>query len=121
MAMRPGDTFAYTKALSCLLQTGRVPEAEQVLQQLRAVDPESQEAAMAMGLLAVARGQTGQSRQHFNAVIAHNPSHVQAHQFVALLDGSLLEPQRTSLCGVVRALAPLASSGTTAAAASPCP
>jgi Flp pilus assembly protein TadD len=94
IALRPRDTFAHTKVLSCLLQTGRVPEAEQVLQELRTIDPRSQEAAMGLGLLAVARGQAGQSRQYFDEIIARNPGHVEARQFVALLDGSLAGPRR---------------------------
>ena len=77
---------------------------------------------MGLGLLAVARGRTGESRQYFNEIIARNPGHVEAHQFVALLDGSLPGPRRTALCGVVRALAPYAASADTAPGSeSPCP
>jgi pentatricopeptide repeat protein len=113
-------TFTQKKLLSCLIQTGRVPEAEQVLHDMRTQDPRSQEAAMGLGLLAVARGQTDASRQYFSEIIARDPRHREAHQFVALLDGALDEPQRQSLCGAVRALVET-KPGSTETAGSPCP
>ncbi len=72
IVMRPRDTFAYTKEVSCLLQTGQVHEAEHVLRELRAVDPQSQEAAMGLALMAVARGQTDESRSYFTEVLARD-------------------------------------------------
>ena len=77
--------------------------------------------AFTLSFVTVAKGRTGESRSYFNEIIARNPGHVEAHQFVALLDGSLAGPRRTALCVVVRGLAPHAASDATAAAESPCP
>jgi Flp pilus assembly protein TadD len=109
IAMQGLETFTYKKLLGCLLETAQVPEAERVLHELRALEPASPEAAMGLGLIAAARGQAEQSRDYFEEIIARDPRHREAQQFVALLDGSLAEPQRRSLCGVVRALAPAAN------------
>ncbi len=73
---------------------------------------------MGLGMLAVARGQTGESRAYFNEVLAASPGRQDAQQFVRLLDGSLPEPERAAVCSMVRALVP-----STVAGASPavCP
>jgi pentatricopeptide repeat protein len=114
------ETFTYKKLVSCLIETGQMPEAEQALHEMRTMDPRSQEAALGLGLLAAARGHTDESRQYFNEIIARDPRHREAQQFVALLDGSLAEPERRSLCGAVRALAHTAP-GAAAPPGSPCP
>ena len=82
---------------------------------LRVLDPASQEASMGLGMLAVARGQTGQSRAYFKEVLAAAPGRQDAQLFVQLLDGSLPEPQRTAMCGMVRALVPATATGASAA------
>jgi hypothetical protein len=105
IVMRPRDTFAYTKAVSCLLQTNRVLEAEQVLRDLRTADPTSQEAAMGLALMAAANGRTDESRSYFSEVLARDARRADAKQFLALLDGSLSAPRRAELCGIVRSLA----------------
>jgi Flp pilus assembly protein TadD len=121
IVMRPRDAFAYTKEVSCLLETGRVNEAELLLQELRAVHPQSQEAAMGLAMMAVARGQTDASRRYFKEVVARDAGRVDALQFLALLDGSLAEPRRAELCGMVRSLAPQPPNDTLTAGDSPCP
>lgn len=109
--LRPQEIFPRTKLLQCLLLTGRIPEAEQELRRLRVLDPSSQEAAMGLGMLAVARGETSASREYFKEVIAAAPARQDARQFVQLLDGSLPEEQRTVVCGMVRALVPSTMEG----------
>jgi len=111
IALRQEEIFPRTKLLQCLLLTGRIPEAEQELRQLRVVDPSSQEAAMGLGMLAVARGETSESREYFQEVIAAAPARQDARRFVQLLDGSLPEEQRTVMCGMVRALVPSTMTG----------
>ena len=113
--LREQEVFPRTKLLQCLLLTGRIPEAEQELRQLRVIDPSSQEAAMGLGMLAMARGETSESREYFNEVIAAAPARQDARQFVQLLDGSLPEDQRTAMCGMVRALVPSTVQGASAA------
>ena len=121
IVMRPRDAFAYTKEAGCLLQTGRVSEAELLLQELRAVHPQSQEAAMGLAVIAMARGHTDESRRYFKEVVVRDAGRVDALQFLALLDGSLAEPRRAELCGVVRSLAPQPSRDTATMVDSPCP
>lgn len=115
IAIRPQEIFPHTKLLQCLLSTGQIPEAEQELHRLRAIDPASQEASMGLGMLAVARGRAGESRAYFNEVLAASPGRHDAQQFVQLLDGSLPEPQRRAMCGMVRALVPSTADGASAA------
>jgi Flp pilus assembly protein TadD len=119
--MRPLDTFAYTKEVSCLLQTGQVHEAEHVLRELRTVDPQSQEASMGLALMAVARGQADESRSYFTEVLARDARRADARQFLALLDGSLAEPSRAELCGIVRSLAVAAAADAHPAGPAVCP
>jgi hypothetical protein len=102
---RVTDTFARKKLLSCLIQTGRIPEAETELKTLRAIEPQSLESGVGLGLLAMARGDAEAARQYFAEVLARNPGHMEAGQFVALLDGTLPDPHRSRLCGMVRAVA----------------
>jgi|SRR5688572_20217939 protein O-mannosyl-transferase len=116
--LRTRDTFARKKLLSCLIQTGRIPEAETELHTLRTLEPESPESGLGLGLLAIAQGDTVAGRGYFAEVLAHNPGHQEASQFVALIDGTLPEPHRSRLCGLVRAVA--ASSEQNASAGSVC-
>jgi hypothetical protein len=66
---------------------------------------------MGLGMLAVARGETSESREYFQEVIAAAPARQDARRFVQLLDGSLPEEQRTVMCGMVRALVPSTMTG----------
>jgi protein O-mannosyl-transferase len=52
IAMRGLETFTYKKLVRCLLETGQFPEAQQALNELRTLEPESPEAASAQRLLA---------------------------------------------------------------------
>jgi Flp pilus assembly protein TadD len=117
---RPEETFTRKKLLSCLLQTARITEAEEELHVLRSIEPASPEAAMGLGVLAVAQGRIAESRHYFMEIIARDPGHRDAQQFVALLDGSLGEPHRSTLCGMVRALAAASPQGAPSVG-SPCP
>ena len=118
LAVNGRDTFARKKLLSCLIQTGRIPEAETELKTLRTIDPDSPESGVGLGLLAIAQGDTDAGRRYFGEVLARHPSHQEAAQFVALLDGTLPEPQRLRLCDLVRAVA--VHSAQPAPAGSPC-
>ena len=119
LASRASDTFARKKLLSCLIQAGRIPEAESELHTLRTIEPDSPELGLGLGLLAIAQGDTATGRQYFTEVLARHPGHSEASQFVALLDGTLPEPQRSRICGLVRAVA--STSAQKAPAGSPCP
>ena len=112
------DTFARKKLLSCLIQTGRIPEAEDELKTLRTIEPESPESAVGLGRLAIAQGDPAAGRRYVGEVLARPPGHQEAGQFVALLDGALSEPQRSRLCDLVRAVA--VHSAQPAPAGSPC-
>jgi hypothetical protein len=118
---RPQETFTRKKLVSCLLLTGRIVESERELQALRQQEPGSNEAAMGLGLLAIARGQGDASRQYFAQILAHDPAHAEARQFVALLDGTLGASERAALCGLVRTLGEMAAYGTHTAAQPVCP
>jgi Flp pilus assembly protein TadD len=117
--VRASDTFARKKLLSCLIQTGRIPEAETELKTLRAIEPQSLESGVGLGLLAIARDDAEAARRYFAEVVARNPGHVEAGQFLALLDGTLPEPHRSRLCGMVSAVA--AHSAHDAPATAVCP
>ena len=115
---RPTDTFARKKRLSCLIQTGRMREAEAELHTLKTIEPDSPESGLGLGLLAMAQGDTIKARQYFAEVHELNPGHIEAGQFLALIDGTLSEPHRSRLCDLVRAVAATSAQGTPAG--SPC-
>jgi Flp pilus assembly protein TadD len=124
IAMQDQETFTYKKLLGCLLEAGQVPEAERVLHELRRLDPSAPEAAMGLGLLEAARGRRDQSRRYFAEMLARDPQHRDARQYLALLDGSLAGAERSSACRPLLALAPLANPGLapdTPVPGSPCP
>jgi tetratricopeptide (TPR) repeat protein len=105
IAIRPTDEFPYTRLARCLIEVRRVAEAEQVLRQLRAVNPDSQDAALGLGVFAAAGGRVQEARAHFEEVLARQPGHPQASRMITFLDGGLPAGDRERLCTELRRLA----------------
>jgi tetratricopeptide (TPR) repeat protein len=97
----------------CLIQTQRLGEAEDVLRQLKAINPASQDASIGLGVFALLGGRSDEARQHFQDVLARDPGRAQAGLLLALIDGSLPAEERRRLCGGLQTVA----GGSTAIAA----
>jgi hypothetical protein len=98
IAARPQDAFAYGKLAACLIATGRLNEAEPVLRRVRDLTPASADGPMALGVLAILRGRPGESRVHFDRVLAHDPGHPQARRLLAFIDNTLPDAERRRVC-----------------------
>jgi protein O-mannosyl-transferase len=105
IAMSPDELFAYGKMASCLIETGDLDRAERILNELRRRNPQSGEAALGLGLLAVSRGQVDEARAYLAATAPEQPGYAETQALTALLDGSLDEPRRRELCTTIRQLA----------------
>jgi hypothetical protein len=113
IVIRPGDEYPYTMLARCLIQTQRLGEAEDVLRQLKAINPASQDASIGLGVFALLGGRSDEARQHFQDVLARDPGRAQAGLLLALIDGSLPAEERRRLCGGLQTVA----GGSTAIAA----
>jgi hypothetical protein len=105
IALRPIEPFAYLGFANCLIATGRVAEAERALITMRALDPQSQEAAMGLGVLAAAQNRSAEARPYFDEVLRRDPSRQDARRFMAFLDGGLAKAEHDELCQAMRLLA----------------
>jgi hypothetical protein len=98
IAMRPAEEFPYTKLAGCLIEGRRLAEAEGALQQLRAVNPTSEEALMGLSVLAVAHGRKGEAGAYLRETLRQAPDHQQARLLLAFLDDALPAGERVRLC-----------------------
>jgi Flp pilus assembly protein TadD len=105
IALRPAEVLGYAKLASCLVETGRVAEAERALRTLRTVDSRSQEAAFGLGAFAAARNQFDEARGYFQEVLGRDPARQDARRFLAFLNGELSGAERDALCEAMRVLA----------------
>ena len=106
IAMSPDELFAYGKLSSCLIEMGDLDAAERTLTELRRRNPQSGEAALGLGLLAAARGQSDEARAYVAGVAPNEPGYAETRALAALLDGSLDDARRREICATIRQLAP---------------
>jgi Flp pilus assembly protein TadD len=105
IAIRPQDEFPYTRLAGCLLQGQRLDEAEGTLQQLRTVNPTSQDAAMGLGVFAILHGRLDESRAHFQDVLARDPGRERAKLMLGFVEGTLPEVEKRRLCAELQTVA----------------
>jgi Flp pilus assembly protein TadD len=104
ISLRPVEDFPYAMLARCLIQGRRFDEAEVVLHELRAVDPASQDAAMGLGVFALVKGRTEESRVYFQDVVNRDAGRSQARLMLALLDGSIPAGDRLRVCEALRVM-----------------
>jgi len=103
--LAPGEEFGYAKLAGCLIEAHRVDEAERTLLALRRVNPASQDASMALGVLATMANRIDDARRYFHESLARDPSSALARQFTAFVDGTLPGAEHLRLCEDMRAAA----------------
>jgi hypothetical protein len=101
--MHPSEEFPYTRLAGCLMEARRFEEAEAALEDLRAVNPESLDASVALGLIAILRGNAGGARVHLERA-SGDPGRTQVGRMLAFLDRRLPEAEQRRLCDELGAL-----------------
>lgn len=105
IVLRAVEEHPYTMLARCLIEGRRLAEAESVLLGFRAAHPSSDEAAMGLGIFALLKGQTEESRARFQEVLARDASRGQARLMLAFLDGALSAPEHRRVCEALRTVA----------------
>lgn len=108
LRLRPESHVALGKLGVCLVETGRLDDAEAVFERLRAVEPTTLEVPYGLGLVAVARGDAEAARGRFAEVLAGDPLNVPARQALATLEETSGANPAAALryCEEVRQIAP---------------
>ena len=92
--LHQNEETGYRKLGGCLIELGRLPEARAAFQALQAQAPTSVDAANGLAVLALANGQSGLARHHFEVALERDPANVQARQGLATLDQMFGEDRR---------------------------
>jgi protein O-mannosyl-transferase len=103
--MRPQEEFPYTGLARCLVEEGRLGEAEQVLRKLHTINPTSQDASMGLGVFALLDGRLAESRALFEETLYREPSRPRSLLLLAFIDGKLTPDQHQRVCQELRMLA----------------
>ena len=105
IALRPQEEFPYTRLAGCLIAMRDLDEAEDALQQLRAVNPQSQDASMGLGVFALMRGRLPEARAYLSEAIARDPARPRASLLLAFIDGTLPAGEVAGVCKELRMIA----------------
>ena len=98
IALRSVEELPYMKLTECLVQARRLSDAERTLLQLSRVNPQSQDAALGLGMLAVLGNRREESRAYFQQVLRQDPMQPRAKEMMAFLEGTLASADRQRLC-----------------------
>ena len=104
--LAPREEFGYTKVAGCLIEAGRLDEAERTLVALRRINPASQDASIGLGVLTALTNRIDEARRYFHESLARDPSSAVARQFTLFVDGTLPSAEHLRLCQGLRAAAP---------------
>ena len=102
IAIRPRDAFPHTALVRCLIEIGRLDDAERVLRRLRTVSPASPDAAMGLGLIALLRSRPAEARVQFQSALDKDGGHPQARRMMAFVDHALPESEQARVCAELR-------------------
>ena len=105
IALRPREEFPYTRLAGCLIAMRDLDEAEDVLQQLRAVNPQSQDASMGLGVFALMRGRLPEARAYLSEASGRDPARPRASLLLAFIDGTLPAGEVAGVCTELRVIA----------------
>ena len=83
MTLNPQEPATYTKLGVCLIESGRLAEAEGVFSRLGALIPRSAEASNGLATVALAAGNPGLARERFLKTLEFHPLNVQSRQGLA--------------------------------------
>jgi len=102
--LRPPEEKTYIKLAGCLIEQRRLKEAEAAMLQLKSINPTSREASMTLGVLALLDNDPARGRILFAETVARHPDQVDAHRFLAFVDGTLPTDQHRTLCDELHAM-----------------
>ena len=105
IALRPQEEFPYTRLAGCLIAMRDLDEAEDALQQLRAVNPQSQDASMGLGVFALMRGRLPEARAYLREATGRDPARPRASLLLAFIDGTLPAGEVAGVCKELRVIA----------------
>ena len=105
IGIRPREEFPYTRLAGCLIQMRDLGEAEDVLRDLRAVNPQSQDASMGLGVFAMLNGRPADARAYLREALTRDPPRPRAGVLLAFIDGTLPPDETQRVCDDLRAVA----------------
>ena len=103
--IRPREEFPYTRLAGCLIEMHELDHAEMVLRELRAVNPQSQDASMGLGVFALLDGREGEARGYLREAVNRDPTRPRASLLLAFMDGALQPDETSRVCEELRAVA----------------
>jgi hypothetical protein len=105
--LRPGEADIYGKEGICLVELGRLDEAQAVFEKLRAMDPSLPEGTNGLGTVALSRKQYDLARQRYEQTLVNNPLNVPARAGLAEVEERTGHPAAAlARCEEIRNLAP---------------
>ena len=103
--MRPREEFPYTRLAGCLVEMRELDQAEDVLRDLRAINPMSQDASMGLGVFALLDGRFADARTYLREAVDRDPPRPRASLMLAFIDGALPSDETRRVCEELRAVA----------------
>jgi hypothetical protein len=98
--------MAYAKLGQCLLELGKIEDADGVFQSLRAVDPGSTAASTGLGLIALRARDSGVAREYFLQSLAKEPTSVPMRQILASIAEETNPAEALRWCEEIERIAP---------------
>jgi len=106
IAMNPSDPLAYAKLGQCLLEVGKMEDADVVFESLRALDPGSTAASTGLGLIALRARDSVVAREYFLQTLAKEPTSVPMRQVLASLAENTNPAEALRWCEEIKRIAP---------------
>jgi tetratricopeptide (TPR) repeat protein len=105
--LRPSETGTYAKAGICLVEQGKLDEAQTMFERMLAIDPSADQGTNGLGTVALARGDLRLARQHYLDTLRNNPLNVPARAGLAAVEARAGHPAEVArLCQEIQRLAP---------------
>jgi tetratricopeptide (TPR) repeat protein len=105
--LRPTEAGTYGKAGICLVELGRLDEAEGMFEAMRKLDPSAPEVTNGLGTVALARKRLDLARQEFLETLLNNPLKVPARIGLAAVEERSGHPaEALTRCQEIQQLAP---------------
>ena len=105
--LRPSEAGTYGKAGICLVEMGKLDDAQTMFEAMRKVDPWAAEGTNGLGTIALARGQLELARQQYELTLQNNPLNVPARVGLAAVEERAgRSAEALARCQEIRELAP---------------
>jgi hypothetical protein len=107
ITLRPSETDTYSREGICLVELGRLDEAQAVFEKLRTMDPSAPEATNGLGTVALSRRNYDLARQRYLETLVNNPLNVPARVGLAEVEERTGHPaEALARCEEIHGLAP---------------